>query len=318
VQVNEGFEYLQRSFTSGRLAQAYVIEAPPRGAGRELADRVIQLLFCTGEPRPCGECLGCRMGLEHTNPDLLWVEPEKKSRMISVGQVRSLQQRVFQTSFANGWKVCVLVGADRLGDGAANAFLKTLEEPPPRSLFLLLTDSPQSLLPTIASRCQFMALQGGRTDLDPAWRDTLLDIVATGAGSGAVVIAFGRADRMGRLFKEMKKAAEEQETRVADEEAVDERDEVIDARVNARYKEFRAGALRMILAWYRDLLVVVHGGDTDVLNYPERLPVLEQLSARISPGKALRNVEIVETMNRQLESNLPEGLVLSQGFLGLT
>ena len=81
------------------------------------------------------------------------IEPEKKSRVIAVDAVRALNHRIQTSSFAGGWKVAVIKYADRLNDQAANAFLKTLEEPPARTLLLLLTDAPQSLLPTVVSRC---------------------------------------------------------------------------------------------------------------------------------------------------------------------
>lgn len=81
------------------------------------------------------------------------------------------------TAFAGGWKVVVLAGADRLTNEAANAFLKMLEEPPPKTLILLLTDAPQALLPTIRSRCQRIDLDEppswtspGAADCSPSWR----------------------------------------------------------------------------------------------------------------------------------------------------
>ena len=85
---------------------------------------------------------------------MLWIEPESKSRRILIAQVRDIQHRIYKTAFAGGWKACVLVGADRMGMEAANAFLKTLEEPPSTVTIVLLTNDYDAVLPTIASRCQ--------------------------------------------------------------------------------------------------------------------------------------------------------------------
>ena len=154
---DSAFALLRNSFEGGRLAQAYVVAAPPRGSGSELALRLLQLIYCESADRPCGECRQCVEVAGYSHPDVLWVEPQKKSRVIAVDQIRAVEQRIYHTSFLGGWKACVLLGADRLSPGAANAFLKTLEEPPGRSIFLLLTDGPQFLLPTILSRCQRIA-----------------------------------------------------------------------------------------------------------------------------------------------------------------
>ena len=107
----------------------------------------MQLLFCESEPPPCGECIRCRHVHDRTEPDIHWVFPEKKSRVISVDQIRdTIVSQMSQTSFGGGWKVGVITGADRLNTAAANAFLKTLEEPTEKTLFLLLSDLPQELL----------------------------------------------------------------------------------------------------------------------------------------------------------------------------
>ena len=146
MNIDKAFEYLKKGLASGRLAHSYVVTAPPRGDGLLLAERVYQLLFCDDPGRGCGKCKGCRQVSEHTHPDLLWVEPQKKSRIISIDQIRELQKRIRKTSFAGGWKGCVLVGADRMPAPAANAFLKTLEEPPAKSLIFLLTEKGFILL----------------------------------------------------------------------------------------------------------------------------------------------------------------------------
>ena len=152
MKIDEAYDCFRKSVEADRLAQAYLVIGPPRGAAGVLAERVLQLLFCESTDGPCGRCHGCGAVEAHTTPDVLWVEPQKKSRAISIEQIRDLQGRTFQTSVQGGWKGCVIVAADRMGAGAANAFLKTLEEPPPRSLFLLLSDTPNALLPTIVSR----------------------------------------------------------------------------------------------------------------------------------------------------------------------
>jgi DNA polymerase-3 subunit delta' len=304
---------MRRGCEAEHLAHAYVVAGVLRGEARELAEKALSLVFCSSARRPCGTCRGCASVRDRTHPDVLWVEPQKRSRRISIEQVRSLQSRMSQTSFAGGWKACVIVGADRLSDEAANAFLKTLEEPAPRSLFLLLTDGPQFLLPTIASRCHPILLRTDEDTLEDAWRGRLLGILAE-EERGLAVQAFARADRVQRLLKDIKEAAEAEIRESSAEEAEDEDADTRDARASARYREMRSALLRCMLLWYRDVLLLVCGGDERLVRNTASLESLRAKSRALSYRQALRNVETVLAMNRQLESNIAESAVLGHGF----
>ncbi len=228
---NPALDGFRRGFAEGRAAHAYVIVGPPRGAGGDLAVAMLQTLFCSAEPRGCGTCRGCRLAAARTHPDILWVEPELKSRAIAIDVVReSLIPGLSQTSLEGGWKAAVILGADRLQAAAANAFLKTLEEPSPRTLILLVTDAPQEMLPTILSRCQWMVAPGGGTSAPEPWRSRLLDRLAGGGGSGAIG-RLGMAARVSALFVQLEEAVEEEVEAAA---ADDTDSDVLKARVSAR------------------------------------------------------------------------------------
>lgn len=314
---DEAFLHLKQSFEAGRLAQAYIVAAPPRGPGSELAVRVLQLIYCQSPDRPCGLCRQCNEAAAHTHPDVLWVEPQKKSRIISVEQMRDVGRRIYHTSFAGGWKACVLLGADRLGQEAANAFLKTLEEPPARSIFLLLTDSPQFLLPTIVSRCQRIALSGDYGALPEQWRSEALAVLTDTRGKGSVASLAG-SDRMVALLKEIRKEAEEEEAAKLSGETEDASAELLDARTSARYREMRTSLLRLILRWQRDVLLLVSGGDEGLVHNRDHLGFLKGLAGGTTYRDAVRNVALIETMNRRLESNLPDGQVFAAAWGELT
>ena len=317
MKTDEAKALLTTGFETNRLAQGYILVGPVRGAAEELAQHVLQLVFCTGAESACTACLGCRQTVMRTHPDLFWVEPHKKSRIISVEQVRELEQKVFQTSFAGGWKAAVLAGADRLGKEAANAFLKTLEEPPDRTVFLLLTDSPQSLLPTIISRCQCVTLAAGADALPEEWRREAMAILSDSAG-GTMIEALGRADRMAALFKKVREAAKEDEIARAEAESVEETDETLDARAHTRYMEMRTALMRWLVLFYRDLLVLVCGATSDIVLNGDELVFLEKQAERLTYRRARANVETVEEMNRLMERNLSENVALSYGFSRLS
>lgn len=319
MTVDEAVVCLDGARRANRLGQGYIFEGPPGGEGMALTERFLSLLFCESDARrPCGACRACRRVEERTHPDVLWVEPQKKSRQVLVEQVRALQGRMVQTSFGGGWKVGVIVGADRMNLSASNAFLKILEEPPGASLFVLVTDSPQLLLPTIVSRCQKLSVSRDELRLPDAWREQLVAVLAEHddgqIGGGRIVfVEHGRA-QLEVLFKQVRQAATEYESEVAEQEATDEECATQAARIEARYCEFRADVLRGLLRWYRDILVLLCGGDPSLVYFTDELEVLSRRAEALTYAQAMANLRVVEDVNKKLEQNLPEPLVLADAL----
>ncbi len=305
-------EQLKRSLLADRLAHAYLVKGAPRGNGRDLAVACLQMLMCESAPDACGTCSACRRITARTHPDTLWVEPQKKSRIISIDQVRDLMQRVYRSSFEGGWKAIIIAGADRMNAAAANALLKTLEEPPPKTLLLLLTDSPEALLPTILSRCQLITLPQSDEEAD-VWMDQLLSILMTPCEDPILRPAM-RASQIQSLLGEIKDDVEEEIVKDL-EGAGDELDkETLDARVRSRTREYRMNILKALMLWYRDLLICVCGNDQSLLHYGQFAEYISSEAQGVTEKKALRKIDVIEKMHQQLERNLPEAQVFAQGF----
>lgn len=309
------FEDLKRSLLAGRLAHAYVLVGEPDGEGRALALRLLQLLFCVAPDKPCGHCAECLRVARKLHPDVLWVEPAKKSRIISVAQIRELEHRALETAFAGGWKVGVLLYADRLRPEAANAFLKTLEEPPGRSLFLLLTESPQSLLPTILSRCHRVVLGGAAPAASEEVRKLLAEMADVARLPGTLS-RLACAQQLQDLLGTRKKAIEREVAELDDDADVDK--DVQAARVEARYKAERVAIVRAVLLWHRDVMIAAAGAGEELLHYPEFAARIRQAGARLSWQQATSNVQSIEEMQRLLETNVPEPLVLEHSLMRLS
>lgn len=152
---------LRRAWAAGRLAQAYCFVGP-EGVGRRTAALALaQAANCRtpasdpagGEPDACGACPACRKIAAGTHPDVAVIGPAEKAA-IDIDQVREMIARAGRRAYEGTTKVWILDPADRMQDPAANAFLKTLEEPPGAALFILLATTVGGLLPTIRSRCQ--------------------------------------------------------------------------------------------------------------------------------------------------------------------
>lgn len=312
MQVDAAFKLFCHAHARARLAHAYLISGPTRGAAGTLVVRVLQLLFCTAADRPCGECDACRQVANRTWADAFWLQPELKSRRISAEAMREqMLAEISQTSLAGGWKAGIIVGADRMTPEASNIFLKTLEEPPPQTLFLLLTDAPQLLLPTIVSRCQRLEVDDPHVLQDP-WRPQLLEILTSRVPPGPVP-AMTVAVRLTALLHDMQDAAEAEvkAENKATAELIDEDTDVLKARISARYREMRTDLVREILHWYRDLLLLRAGGPPESVHHPVHLALLTERAAHLSLAQAMANVDGVDELNRQFDRSLQEDSVLA-------
>jgi DNA polymerase-3 subunit delta' len=147
-----------------------LIHEAPGAGGDWLAKWTTQLVLCQrGAEAPCGECLSCRRVAASQHPDVLVLQPVEDSRQIRIEQVRDLSQELALTSHQGSYKVGVLTPADALNRFAANALLKTLEEPPQRTLLLLVATQPSRLPATILSRCQRVRVRAPAREEAVSW-----------------------------------------------------------------------------------------------------------------------------------------------------
>src|SRR5471030_3100741 len=177
----QGVQLLQRSLARGRLGHAYLFAGDSLEELETLARTLAKTLNCLNPVKIngkatdcCDECLSCRKIENGTHDDIHWARPESKSRVITIDQTRALMRQIQLKPSGAEHKVAIIAAADRLNPQAANAFLKTLEEPPQKSVLILLTIEPQRLLETILSRCLLLNFSGdGKRELNPAESDWL-------------------------------------------------------------------------------------------------------------------------------------------------
>lgn len=140
------------------MTHAWIFTGPP-GSGRSVAARAFAAALQCVHGTGCGECAGCHTTLTGTHADVRLVVPEGLS--IGVGEMRALVLRAASTPSGGRWQVVVIEDADRLTEAAGNALLKAIEEPPPRTVFLLCAPSthPDDISVTIRSRCRVVPLR---------------------------------------------------------------------------------------------------------------------------------------------------------------
>jgi DNA polymerase III subunit delta' len=148
---------LRQALAHGRLAHAYLFVGPD-GVGKRLtALNLAKAMNCLAPPEAaesCEQCLSCLKINSSNHADVLPVEPD--GDFIKIDQVRELQRQLRFRPMEGGRRACIIDSADRLNEAAANALLKTLEEPPAETHLFLITARPHYLLPTILSRCQWV------------------------------------------------------------------------------------------------------------------------------------------------------------------
>jgi DNA polymerase-3 subunit delta' len=167
---------LAAAWSAGRLAHALLVHGAQGLGKRSFAAWLASAVLCESSLAAplnhCGQCASCLLLKAGTHPDLLWVAPEEGKQQISIDQVRAATERLSKTSYRQGYKVAVIEPAHQMTPGAGNSLLKTLEEPSPGSLLLLVTSRGSSLLPTLRSRCQKVTIPRPSRTEAMAWLQT--------------------------------------------------------------------------------------------------------------------------------------------------
>jgi DNA polymerase-3 subunit delta' len=157
--LDEPWQRLNAYLSAQRLPQALLIHGADGIGKTQLAETFAQKLLCRNPGTfACGDCAGCRLFLAGTHPDFLRIEPAERGKPIAVDAVRHLIANLSLKPQYGGYRIVAFCAAHQLNISAANALLKTLEEPGENTVMLLLTDTPSALPATIFSRCQRLAI----------------------------------------------------------------------------------------------------------------------------------------------------------------
>ena len=335
----QGVQLLQRSLERGRLAHAYLFTGHSAAELEALAGALAKTLNCQNPRRAangvaidaCDSCLSCRR-IDHGNhPDVHWVRPESKTRIIKIEQVRDLISEIQLKPAEAAYKVAVIVEADRLNVQAANSFLKTLEEPPAKSVLILLTTDVERLLETILSRCLRLTFGGdGVVRVEPSLLEWLTLFARTAAAGQKSLI--GRYRLLDELLRQLAAIRSEVETTLtarspleqyeeAEKETRDRWEDELAAAVEAEYRRRRADVLAALQWWLRDVwLRTLSGadgsGDVSLVSFPQ-LTGTQQVAGRVSPADALENLRVIEQLQRWLHTNVQEALAIEVSLLKL-
>jgi DNA polymerase III subunit delta' len=275
----------------------------------------------------CDKCLNCRKIQNCNHPDVLWVRPESKSRVITIDQMRELMQTIQLKPTQAQWKIGLIVAADRLNQQAANAFLKTLEEPPGQSILMLLTTEPGQILETLISRCLRLRFPGESARLqDPAFLSWLAQFSQLASGEQKTLLNRYRllsllVTRLGEIKASIQETLTErsplQKFEDVDSKLREKWEEELEAAIEAEYRRERADLLVGCQWWLRDVWIQTLNFAGGPATFPALEPATKAVSRRIQPEQGIRNVEIIDQVLRWLSGNVQEALALEIGLLKL-
>jgi DNA polymerase-3 subunit delta' len=320
---------LRSALLREQLHHAYLL-AGPAGVGKELLARTFALAAnCEAEPveaRPCGECANCKAILRGNFPDVMWVMPQAEliargllskadvenapSKEIRVDEVRALSKRLSLAALRGRRKIALLVPADAMNERAQNTLLKTLEEPPPATTFLLVSANPDALLPTIRSRCARVQL--GPVPEELIVQRLLRDGVRETEARERAARAQGSFSRALAEQGERRPLLEELERALA---AADERDALDFAEAHGERDEALFAALSA-QAWLRDLLLAQTGAPDQALELRDLRPLALSVAERVPAPSLLAQQRLCGEVIEALEQNGNGRLQLERLLLG--
>lgn len=321
-----GHEWAVRLLSSavahGRIGHAYLFTGPDHIGKMTLARTFAAALNCEAAPaeRPCGHCRACQLIAADKHPDVRVVAPEISERgtpSIKIDPIRRLQQDLSLSAYEGRYKVALLRRFDTANLNAANAFLKTLEEPPAHVILLLTAADADSVLPTINSRCRTLGLRPLAT---PLIEEALMTRFGVAAGD-ANLLAHLADGRLGWAL-----AAHRHDAPLLERDAhLTTLQQALDGSLVARFALAETLArkadalpplLRTWLSWWRDLALLAYGPRRDdAISNIDRVEQLHQLAGQWPRPKVLASLMQTEAALRQLAQNGNARLVLENVML---
>jgi DNA polymerase-3 subunit delta' len=293
-------DLLARSIQTHKLSHAYLLAGAPQIGKLTLAKAFAQAINCQADSVPCGHCRHCRLTHEDKHPDVRVIVPEKNR--IKIEAIREMQRTVMLSSVEGRYRVCIIGHFDQATPSAANALLKTLEEPPSQVILVLTASRADALLPTIVSRCQVLPMR-------------LL-------GTSRIVSALqaqGVNEKRARLLGHLARgrigwaiaASRDKRTLARREQILKDLVQVVGGPYAARFSwaeklnkkpDQVPNVLDLLSDWWRDVLLLASGGATPITNIDYE-PMLHEWAARCDVKATQKVLKSIRQTAWRLEHN---------------
>ena len=325
-------ESLGRVLKSGRTPHGMLFSGPD-GVGKQMvAEALVAAKFCEqSDLDACGECKSCKSLSRGNHPDFEKIGREPGKRDIGIGQVRELLEILHRKGHTEYGRAAVIRDAERMTTAAQNAFLKTLEEPPPNALLVLVTSRLERILPTVRSRCsirRFGPLSekelGEFARLRPDNLGSLPLSLAQGSPGRLLALADARLMRAREALIEFVAGSRDHSAfdlaallqACAASQDQEESDRPEDGRELSRDRLL--GLTRLLSLALRDLALLALGSEERLLFNRDRSDLLAARAGSLDPERALEALEVVDRLGLHLRQNMDAGLALEEGLLGVS
>ncbi len=295
-------ENLISSLRKGKASHFYVISGP-QGSGRlRLAKILAAALLCTGANAPCGACGACRKLASGNHPDFNVID-DTEHKTVPVALIRDMREDVYIRPNEGAKKVYLIPRAQDLGIPGQNALLKILEEPPAYGVFILLTDNPEKLLPTVRSRCTELKLQ-------PLDRATLISVLRKSYPEAEPASLQAAAERSGGFLGQARRLLEgdspisQETTQLA--QALCRRDALALTELLVPMEKWKRDALIPMLQQWTELLEAALAARSGL---PALWPLADQLAKERSGNDLLEAIGHLKKCTEYAQGNVSPGAI---------
>lgn len=310
--------HLRKSMAHGRVRHGYLLIGPASVGKDTLAHAFAMAITCQHpdpDQRPCGECRSCTLIHSGNHPDIVYSENDPNTGALKIEEIRTVMGRLALKPFESRHRIAIFRHFDRAAPRAQDALLKTLEEPSPHALLLLLAEEPENLLATITSRAQLLHLR-------PVAATVVRDVLVERFGADreqATLLARLSGGRLGWAISALQDA-ERLDQRSAGLDLLEEcltlnrkgRFDMADQL--ARDKQALAPLLELWQTYWRDITLLCAGSRLYPTNH-DRAAQLERLANELTPEEALAALKLTGDTLRNLSLNMNLRLALEVMFL---
>lgn len=311
-------EHLRKSIANARIRHAYLIVGSESIGKETLARSLAMTLNCTHEDeltRPCGQCSSCKRIASGNHPDIIYSELDGSTGALKIEEIRNITGKIALKPYEARYRIAILRDFDHARPQAQDALLKTLEEPPPQAMLILIAPSTDSLLPTITSRSQVIHLR-------PLATESIHDILVSEKAvppDEADLLARLSGGRMGWVIQVL-----------ADPSILEQRTAALDLLesiiVMNRAKRFEIAEdlakdklalyplLELWQSYWRDVLLLTQGTGDNPANI-DRRESLEKIAQSTSADEALTAIQATRTLISNMSTNLNLRLAIEVMFL---
>lgn len=303
VGQRKAIDFLTAAVRNSRVPHAYLFSGP-EGVGKALVARQLAKLLNCGLKGVdcCDQCPQCRKIDNFNHPDVKWIGSLRKGGEIKINQIREMKDGIHLRPYESTIKICIILEAENLTTEASNAFLKTLEEPPGRSLLILTSSNLGRILPTIISRCQIVRFNTlgldelkeflkSRYNLE---KETAHFLAYLSEGSIGKALALNQVD----IFKRRNEMLDGVRLGF---------DDLVETCINSNY-DIQAD-LELITNLYRDLLILKESGADFLINI-DRKEELSELEGKYSSEGIIRIIESINQTRFLIRQNVNPRIAL--------